>query len=78
MKVPISCGSASASGLTQSVFTASYEIPRVNSFGSLHPGGANFAMADGSVRFIKQTIAQPTYQALGTRAGGEVISADAY
>ena len=35
-------------------------------------------MADGSVRFIKQTIAQPIYHALGTRAGGEVISADAY
>ena len=60
------------------MFTASYEYPRVNAFGSLHPGGANFAMADGSVRFIKQTIAQPTYHALGTRAGGEVISADAY
>ncbi len=35
-------------------------------------------MADGSVRFIKQTIAQPTYHALGIRADGEVISADAY
>ncbi len=77
-QVPISYGSLGASGLTQSDFTANYETPRVNSFGSLHPGGANFAMADGSVRFIKQTIAQPTYHALGTRAGGEVISADAY
>jgi len=77
-QVPISYGTAGASGLTQSVFTTSYEYPRVNSFGSLHPGGANFAMADGSVRFIKQTIAQPSYHALGTRAGGEVISADAY
>lgn len=67
-----------ASGLTQSAFTANYEVPRVNSFGSPHPGAANFAMADGSVRFINQTIAQPTYHALGTRAGGEVISADAY
>ncbi len=45
---------------------------------SFHPGGANFAMADGSVRFIKQTIAPRTYNALGTRAMGEVISADAY
>ena len=64
--------------MTPSTFTANYETPRVNSFGSLHPGGANFAMAAGSVRFIKQSIAQPTFQALGTRAGGEVISADAY
>ena len=48
------------------------------SFRSFHPGGCNFAFADGSVKFIKQTIGDATYQALGTRAGGEVISADAY
>jgi prepilin-type N-terminal cleavage/methylation domain-containing protein/prepilin-type processing-associated H-X9-DG protein len=76
--VPIAYGSPGASGLTQSAFTANYEVPRVCAFGSLHAGGANFAMCDGSVRFIKQTIAQPVYHALGTRAGGEVISADAY
>ncbi|RUL87254.1 DUF1559 family PulG-like putative transporter [Tautonia sociabilis] len=71
---------------------------------SLHPGGANFCMADGSVRFIKDTVntwphnsnGSPTavtasngvftvgppgfgvYQALSTRKGGEVISADQY
>ena len=45
-------------------------------FHSFHPGGANFAMADGSVKFIKQTVADRTYQALGTRAGNEIISAD--
>jgi prepilin-type N-terminal cleavage/methylation domain-containing protein/prepilin-type processing-associated H-X9-DG protein len=47
-------------------------------FYSLHPGGANFAFADGSVRFIKQTIGTIPYMAIGTRAGGEVISADSY
>jgi prepilin-type N-terminal cleavage/methylation domain-containing protein/prepilin-type processing-associated H-X9-DG protein len=47
-------------------------------FRSLHPGGANFAMADGSVKFVKTSISVPTYRALGTRAGGEVISADQY
>jgi prepilin-type N-terminal cleavage/methylation domain-containing protein/prepilin-type processing-associated H-X9-DG protein len=46
-------------------------------FKSFHPGGANFAMGDGSVRFIKQTISPRPYNALGTRALGEVISADA-
>ncbi len=45
---------------------------------SLHPGGANFAFADGSVRFLKNSINQITYCALGSRAGGEVVSSDAY
>jgi len=48
------------------------------SFRSLHPGGANFAMADGSVKFIKSSIAINIYRALATRAGGEVLSADQY
>ena len=43
-----------------------------------HPGGGNFLFADGSVHFLKQSIAMPTYCALGSRNGGEVISADAY
>jgi len=79
--------------------------------GSEHPGGANFAFGDGSVKFIKDTISTsplnqanctitniqggtPNYsfipmgtagyaplgiwQALSTRAGGEVISADSF
>ena len=45
---------------------------------SLHPGGANVLMGDGSVRFIKQSINLLTWQALCSRCGGEVISADAY
>jgi len=47
-------------------------------FRSLHPGGANFAMADGSVKFLKSSISLPTYRALATRASSEVISADQY
>ena len=46
--------------------------------GSYHSGGANALMADGSVKFLKSSIAMNTYWALGTRAGGEVISSDAY
>jgi prepilin-type processing-associated H-X9-DG protein len=45
---------------------------------SFHSGGVNVAMADGSVKFVKDSIALPTWWALGTRAGGEVVSADAY
>jgi prepilin-type processing-associated H-X9-DG protein len=47
-------------------------------FRSLHPGGANFAMVDGSVKFIKNTVNYASYLALGSRAGAEVLSADAY
>ncbi len=45
---------------------------------SYHPGGAYMLFADGSVRFIRETIARSTYWGLATRASGEVISADAY
>jgi prepilin-type N-terminal cleavage/methylation domain-containing protein/prepilin-type processing-associated H-X9-DG protein len=45
---------------------------------SNHPGGANFAFSDGSVRFIKDSVNMMTYESLGTRAGGEVISSDSF
>ena len=76
---------------------------------SNHPGGANFAFVDGSVKFLKNTISSwkvaidsngrwlpvglvynangtfsmpagqwGVYQALSTRNGGEVVSADSY
>jgi prepilin-type N-terminal cleavage/methylation domain-containing protein/prepilin-type processing-associated H-X9-DG protein len=45
---------------------------------SYHPGGVNVCFADGSVRFIKDSINPTTWLALGTRAGGEVVSADSY
>jgi len=51
---------------------------RQYTFRSQHPGGANFGMADGSVKFVKSTIAFPIYQALSTRDRGEIVSADAY
>jgi prepilin-type N-terminal cleavage/methylation domain-containing protein/prepilin-type processing-associated H-X9-DG protein len=45
---------------------------------SFHAGGANVGMADGSVRFIKSSINWNALWGLGSRAQGEVISADQY
>jgi prepilin-type N-terminal cleavage/methylation domain-containing protein/prepilin-type processing-associated H-X9-DG protein len=39
---------------------------------SYHAGGAQFALADGSVRFISNTVDGNTYLGLGTRSGSEV------
>jgi prepilin-type processing-associated H-X9-DG protein len=47
---------------------------RVCAFGSGHPGGANFAFADGSVRFLSDQTNLAMLQALSTRAGGEVVT----
>jgi prepilin-type processing-associated H-X9-DG protein len=45
---------------------------------SRHPGGVNVLFCDGSVKFIKSTVNLQTWWALGSRAGGEVISSDQY
>jgi prepilin-type N-terminal cleavage/methylation domain-containing protein/prepilin-type processing-associated H-X9-DG protein len=45
---------------------------------SYHPGGVNVLMADGHVRFIKDSVSLQTWWSLGTRAMNEVISADSY
>jgi prepilin-type N-terminal cleavage/methylation domain-containing protein/prepilin-type processing-associated H-X9-DG protein len=43
---------------------------------SRHPNGVNIGMADGSVRFLKDSINVFTWRALSTSQGGEIISAD--
>ena len=45
---------------------------------SMHPGGVNTGFADGSVKFIKNTIAQRIWFALLVRKDGTVLSADQY
>ncbi len=45
---------------------------------SYHAGGVNVLMGDGSVKFMKNSVSPFTWRALGTIAGGEVISSDSY
>ena len=50
----------------------------VGGFGSFHPGGAQFAFGDGHVGFIAETIDDATYQQLGNRADGQLLSRDSF
>jgi prepilin-type processing-associated H-X9-DG protein len=43
----------------------------IASFSSRHPGGANFLLADGSLRFLSSDIEYPTYRRLGQRSDGQ-------
>lgn len=47
-------------------------------FRSAHPGGANFALGDGSVHFFTENLDHQTYQYLGDKADGQVISGDVF
>jgi prepilin-type N-terminal cleavage/methylation domain-containing protein/prepilin-type processing-associated H-X9-DG protein len=58
-----------------------YSSSAVGTFGnvsSYHSGGVNCLFADGSTRFIKNSINQTVWWALGTKGGGEVIDASSY
>ncbi|HZW32922.1 MAG TPA: DUF1559 domain-containing protein [Isosphaeraceae bacterium] len=45
---------------------------------SNHPGGVNVCFADGSVRFVKDSVSAQSWWAIGTRNGGETLSSDSY
>jgi prepilin-type N-terminal cleavage/methylation domain-containing protein/prepilin-type processing-associated H-X9-DG protein len=62
----VGCGSYSA------------DHSNITNANSNHPGGANVLMGDGSVRFVKSTLQPNIWWALGTKAGGEVVSSDQY
>jgi prepilin-type processing-associated H-X9-DG protein len=59
-------------GVTAANFTAE-ETLRLNAFGSQHAGGAQFALADGSVRFISENLDHSVLRALSTRYGKEAV-----
>jgi prepilin-type N-terminal cleavage/methylation domain-containing protein/prepilin-type processing-associated H-X9-DG protein len=50
--------------------------PNVYSFRSRHSGGGNFCLGDGSVRFVRDSIALTQYRAAASIAGGEVVNLD--
>jgi prepilin-type N-terminal cleavage/methylation domain-containing protein len=50
------------------------DYTRACGFKSMHPGGAQFVMGDGSVHFISESIDYRLYNELGSRAGGESVS----
>jgi len=58
--------------------TPAFGAQNVLGFGSYHPGGANFLFCDGSVKFLRSSTNLTVLSALGTRAGGEVVSQDSY
>jgi prepilin-type N-terminal cleavage/methylation domain-containing protein/prepilin-type processing-associated H-X9-DG protein len=50
----------------------------VGGFSSRHPGGGNFSFGDGSVRFLKNSIAPGVFRLLGNRADGEILDSDKF
>ena len=58
--------------------TWDFDSPVAVTANSRHPGGVNLMTADGSARFVKQTVDIKVWNALGTIAGGESIDAGSY
>ena len=53
-----------------------YNDRRMSAFGSNHPGGANFALGDGSTRFLRQTLPLADLQRFCVRDDGQSINLD--
>lgn len=52
------------------------QLCHMGHYWSLHPLGANFLFADGSVRFLTYEMSPVNFTALATRAGGEIVVLD--
>jgi prepilin-type N-terminal cleavage/methylation domain-containing protein/prepilin-type processing-associated H-X9-DG protein len=58
--------------------TGGFGVQGAYTASSRHPGGVNTLFADGSVRFVKETVVKEVWWALGTRNGSEAISSIDY
>ena len=67
--VPYLQGSETMSGLSEEPY-----INGPDGFGSPHHGGMHVLLADGSVRFVSESIDPTVMEALATKAGGEIVS----
>jgi len=75
--LPINWNRKQSSGGTQTYNCNDASFRRAHiAASSYHSGGVNSAMADGSVRFFRESIPFATWQAIGSKAGDEVISLD--
>jgi len=54
------------------------DAPGMWNLSSYHPGGANAAFCDGSVRFLKSSTSNAVIWSIASRNGGEVVSSDSY
>lgn len=59
------------------LYSSVANTPNLIAASSYHPGGVNVTMLDGSVKFIKSSVNYQAWHAIGSKAGGEIISADA-
>jgi prepilin-type processing-associated H-X9-DG protein len=53
-----------------------YHNPGWKAARSPHPGGVNVLFCDGHAAFVRDAVALPTWRAIATRAGGELVSYD--
>jgi prepilin-type N-terminal cleavage/methylation domain-containing protein/prepilin-type processing-associated H-X9-DG protein len=67
------CGSTGVPYDARSIPSTSGYVKEL-SFSSLHPSGANFALVDGSVRFVPFNIDSAIYQACGSRRGRDNLT----
>jgi hypothetical protein len=65
-------------GVAADGHTPNSDLDHVDLFFSRHIMGVNFLLGDGAVRIINNTINPVTWEALGTRSGGEVVSASEF